>query len=307
MNKYLKFAIRLVEAFMIFIITISLVFILLYSVPGRVGTAQDIHQTGAGLDAVNAKAGITGNFFTDYGQFLKHSLTFDFDRSIAMHPGQKINSFLWKKMGISFTISGIAVIISLMLCIPLAIWFARKPGKMVDGVGMFFVSIFIAVPGFIVGVVLMILGSKIGLPIAFEISDISTWIMPIISLTLAPTAYKIVMMRTGLIETRNQQFVKFARAKGATNKKVEYRHILRISLFPIITYLPASFLGAFLGSMLVENIFGIPGAGSLLSSAIQSKDYPIVQAVITMSVLMVIVSYILRDITYRIIDPRVKG
>lgn len=114
------------------------------------------------------------------------------------------------------------------------------------------------------------------------------------------------MMRTGIIETRDQQFVKFARVKGASSQRVEYRHILRLSLFPIITYLPASFLTAFLGSMLVENIFGIPGAGNLLSQAIQSKDYPIVQAVITLSVIMVIVSYYLRDITYRLLDPRVS-
>lgn len=306
MNKYTRTLIRVAEAFMVFLITISLVFILLYSVPGRIGSAADVHQSQSNIDAINQKAGITGNFWTDYGQFLKNSITFNFGSSISMHPGMEINSFLWRKMGVSFTISGIAVIISLILCIPLAMWFARKPGKMVDGIGMFFVSIFIAVPGFIVGVLLMVFGSKIGLPIAFEINDVTTWIMPIISLMLAPTAYKIVMMRTGLIETRNQQFVKFARVKGANNRIVEYRHILRISLFPIITYLPASFLGAFLGSMLVENIFGIPGAGNLLATAIQTKDYPIVQAVVTMSVLMVVVSYFLRDITYRIIDPRVK-
>lgn len=306
MNKYTKTLIRIAEAFFVFLITISLVFILLYSVPGRIGSAIDVHQSQSNIDAINAKAGITGNFWTDYGQFIVHSITFDFGTSISMHPGMEINSFLWRKMGVSFTISGIAVLISLFISVPLAMWFARKPGKLVDGIGMFFVSIFIAVPGFIVGVLLMVLGSKIGLPIAFEINDLTTWIMPVISLMLAPTAYKIVMMRTGLIETRNQQFVKFARVKGASNRMVEYRHILRISLFPIITYLPASFLGAFLGSMLVENIFGIPGAGNLLATAIQTKDYPIVQAVVTMSVLMVVVSYFLRDITYRIIDPRVK-
>lgn len=306
MNKYTKTFIRLFEVFMVFLITISLVFILLYSVPGRIGTATDIRQGQSSIDAINAKAGITGHFWHDYGQFLTNSLTFNFGRSISMHPGMEIDSFLWRKMGISFTISGIAVLISLVLCVPLAIWFARKPGKLVDGVGMFMVSIFIAVPGFMVGVLLMVIGAKIGLPIAFELNDVSTWIMPIIALTLAPTAYKIVMMRTGLVETRNQQFVKFARVKGAKNARVEYRHILRISLFPIITYLPSSFLGAFLGSMLVENIFGIPGAGNLLAVAIQTKDYPVVQAVITMSILMVIVSFYLRDITYKLIDPRVK-
>lgn len=306
MNKYLKTSIRIFEAFMVFLITISLVFILLYSVPGRVGAASDFRQSQDSLDAINAKLGITGHFGTDYAIFLKRSLSFDFGTSISMHPGLKITSFLWRKMGVSFTISGIAVLISLFVCMPLAMWFARKPGKIVDGVGMFFVSIFIAVPGFMVGVILMVIGAHVGLPTAFEINDVSTWIMPIISLALAPTAYKIVMMRTGLIETRNQQFVKFARVKGAKTSRVEYRHILRISLFPIITYLPSSFLGAFLGSMLVENIFGIPGAGNLLAKAIQSKDYPIVQAVITLSVLMVVASYFLRDITYRIIDPRVK-
>ena len=306
MNKYTRIGVRLLEAFLVFVITISLVFILLYSVPGRVGAAADFRQSQDSIDAINKKVGISGHFWPDYANFLKNSITFNFGRSISIHPGLQIDSFLWRKMGTSFTISGIAVMISLILCIPLSMLFARKPGKMVDGVGMFFVSIFIAVPGFMVGVILMVVGANIGLPTAFEINDISTWIMPIISLTLAPMAYNIVMMRTGLIETRSQQFVQFAKTKGATNARVEYRHILRISLFPIITYLPGSFLGAFLGSMLVENIFGIPGAGNLLASAIQYKDYPIVQAVITLSVLMVVVSYFLRDITYRLIDPRVK-
>lgn len=306
MNKYTRILIKLIELFMIFIITISLVFVLLYSVPGRVGAARDMHLSQSSIENINDKVGITGDFIKDWGTFIKNSLTFNFGKSIAMHPGFEINSFLWRKMGVSFTISGIAVIISVIISIPLAIWFARKPGKLVDGIGMFFVSIFIAVPGFIVGVLLMVMASKMGLPIAFEVNDFETWIMPIISLTLAPTAYKIVMIRTGLVETREEQFVQFARVKGVSNRRVEYRHILRISLFPIITYLPASFLTAFLGSMLVENIFGIPGAGNLLATAIQNKDYPIVQAVTTISIVMVIISYYLRDITYRIIDPRVK-
>ena len=75
MNKYLKFTLRLVELFAIFVITISLVFILLYAVPGRVGAARDIHISASGVDAINEKVGITGNFFTDWGTFIKNSLT----------------------------------------------------------------------------------------------------------------------------------------------------------------------------------------------------------------------------------------
>ena len=130
--------------------------------------------------------------------------------------------------------------------------------------------------------------------------------MPILALTFAPLAQMTVYMRAELIEARNRQYIHFAKVKGASRARIEYKHTLRISMFSIITFLPVSFLGAFIGSMLVENIYGIPGAGNLMASAIQTKDIPVVQAVMTVQILLSVLGFIIRDITYRIIDPRLN-
>lgn len=307
MRTLKRTAFNLVEGFIVFVLTISIVFALLYMVPGRIGgNSSALNQTDEQIKALAARYGYSGNFLTDYGNFMKHSLSFDFGVSTAFHKSVKINSFLWRKMGISFSISGLAVLLSVFISIPVALLLARKPGKTVDGIGMFFVSIAIAVPGFIVGILLLILASKIGMPIVFEITDFESWIMPILALTFAPTAQKVVFMRAELIEAKNRQYIHFAKVKGASRRRIEYKHTLRISMFAIITFLPVSFLGAFVGSMIIESIYGIPGAGNLLSSGIQTKDIPVVQAVMTINILLSVVGFMLRDITYRIIDPRLN-
>jgi len=289
MNKYFKFILRLIESFLIFIIAISLVFVLLYLAQSR----NDNSSTGAI---------ISGNFFIDWLLFIKNTLSFNFGTSIS--DGALINPMLLTRMGISFAIAGLTVIVSLIGSIPLAIWFARKPRKIVDTIGMFWVSIFIAIPGFIFGYIFMIIASKIGTPFSF--ANFSTWIMPILSLILAPMAYKIVMLRSSLINNRNQEFVKFAMVRGSSNRRIKYRHLLRISLFPIISYLPTSFLISLLGTIIIENIFGIPGAGSWLADAIKNKDYSIIQTIFTISILIIISSYYLNNVICKLIDPRVR-
>ena len=297
---------KTVEAFVIFLITVSIVFLLLYMVPGRVGTAADAHISSGAIEKIQENAGITGNLAADYGRFLVNTITFDFGKSVVSHNGMEINSYIGNKMLISSALAAISVILSVIIAIPIALALSRKPGKALDTTGMVIVSVFLAVPAYIFGLLLMLLGSKMGANIIFDTNDLSTWILPIISILFAPVASKVMLIRSEIIEMRGSQFAEFAQMKGLSQRKIEWRHIIKQSMFAIVTYFPVSFVGVLMSSVMIDGLYGIPGIGGLLSGAISTKDYPVIQALLTITILLSLVAFVLRDVTYSLLDPRIR-
>ena len=302
-----KFLLRkIAEAIAIFLITVSIVFLLLYMVPGRVGTAVDSHMQKGAIEKIQAVAGITGDIGKDYGDFLVRTITFDFGVSAVSHYGIEISSYIGNKMLISSSLAAISVILSVVIAIPIALALSRKPGKTLDTTGMIIVSIFLAVPAYIFGLLLMLLGSRMGVNIIFDTNDFGTWIFPILSMLFAPVASKVMLIRSEIIEMRGSQFAEFAQMKGLSQRQIEMRHIIKQSMFAIVTYFPVSFVGVLMSSVMIDGLYSIPGIGGLLSSAISSKDYPVIQALLTITILLSLTAYVLRDVTYSLLDPRIR-
>ena len=132
-------------------------------------------------------------------------------------------------------------------------------------------------------------------------------LLPAIAMAVTTVIVYMRYIRVEFSEQFSSQHYKFMKARGVGKMRFIFRHALKPALFPVVSYLPGALLGTFVGSMFVEGIFGIPGSGGLMLDAINSKDYNIVQALVVLYTGMTVISFILRDIMYRLLDPRVRG
>ncbi|ADE19878.1 ABC transporter permease [Mycoplasma crocodyli] len=285
-------------------IVITVTFFLINSVPGSTAIS-------AGLDdaqkaAIEAKYGLDLPLIQRYGVYLRNIFHGDFGISLSVFPGYKINDFIWVRFLKSFYVGIFSVVLTLGIGIPLGVYVGSNPDKLPDHIATVFVSMLSSIPSLVFALLLLLIGREVGLPYIFEDSNLLTYILPGLALSLGSIIVYIKYIRTELNRELNSQHAKFCYLKGMTKRRFVWKHALKPSLFPIATFFPVVIFGSFIGSMFVEQIFFITGSGGLLLQAITSKDYNIILFMVTLFSLITILSYTLRDILYEVIDPRVR-
>ena len=219
----------------------------------------------------------------------------------------------------TLAVVGMAYLVSLVLAIPIGIISAVKHYSLFDHVATTFAFIGFSVPTFFTGLLLIIvLSVKLGwLPFIYDstldVHDLPSLgaqfkqsIMPIAVLGLFQTATLARYTRASMLENLPQDYVRTARAKGMAEVGVINRHVVRNSLIPVVTLIALSAPGVFSGALITEQIFRVPGIGSLLITSIQNNDIPVIMAItFTFSVLVVIFNLI-ADIMYGVLDPRIR-
>ena len=241
---------------------------------------------------------------------------------------QKVETKIWDKIGISFTFSLISILIAYLVSIPLGIFSAYKKDSKGDRTISVFLFILYAMPSFFVGL-LLLFGfanpDNLNLFPVSGIQDPSTWnpnwtgfeieaikhrlpylILPLITYTYGSFAFLSRIMRIGMIDVINQDYIRTARAKGLSESKVILKHALRNSLLPIITVFAAIFPMAIGGSIIIEVIFSIPGMGVEILNSLTGGDYPMIITIFTISGFLTMVGYLVSDILYAVVDPRIS-
>ena len=295
---------NLFEFLIISWIVLTIVFFLIHSIPGNNVMTSNLSEVQKA--AVERKYGLDGPLITRYFRYIGHLFQGDLGISMSFLPGRTINSFLWKRFGVSFTVGIIALVITLVIGIPLGVIVGRSPGKVMDTTSSILISIIISIPSVVFALILLILGKTIGIPYIYDKNDVVSWLLPAFALGISPSVVYIKYIRTELNREINSMHAKFAYLKGGTRTRFVIRHALKPALYPVITFFPGAVLGTFLGGIFIESFFQIPGSGGLLVSAIQVKDYNIILILVTIYSAMTILAYSLRDILYRILDPRVR-
>jgi len=140
----------------------------------------------------------------------------------------------------------------------------------------------------------------------FSKDNFSTWILPIVSLSLGNIAYYSKWLRRYMVDESNKDYVKLAIAKGVSSKDIMLKHIFRNAFVPMIQYLPSSFLNTIVGSIYVESLYSVPGMGGLLVDVVKRQDNTMVQAIVILFACVGILGLILGDILMTIIDPRIS-
>ena len=248
------------------------------------------------------------------------------DFGISYIDSQPIQDKIWQKVGISFSLSLIAIFLSYLISIPIGIYSAYKKDSAADKGMSLILFILYSMPSFFVGTLLLLQFanpdnlswfpvSGIQDPTLFD-PDWSFWekskhrmpflILPIITYTYGSFAFLSRIMRVGMIDVVSQDYIRTARAKGLGESKVILKHALRNSLLPVITVFAAIFPMAIGGSIIIEVIFSIPGMGVEVYNAILNYDYPMIITVFTLSGFLTMVGYLVADLLYAVVDPRIS-
>ena len=212
------------------------------------------------------------------------------------------------QVGYSFVIGIIAVFLSYLLGVPLGIVMARKKDKLIDKIGTVYIVFIIAVPSLAYIFLFKAIGYSMGLPTTFNMdsNDWRMYALPIISLALPSVASLMKWLRRYMIDQMNSDYVKFARSGGLSEREIFTRHILKNAIIPLVHGIPGTVLGALIGAIITERVYVVPGAGNLLTKAINMYDNGVIVGVTMFYAILSVVSIILGDVLMSMVDPRIS-
>ncbi len=265
------------------------------------------------IEAVREALGLNDPFPVRYGRWVAGVLRGDF--GISLDSGKPVSDEIRARFPVTFGIAILAVLVALSIGVPAGILGGVRPGSLADRLGVLAASIGIAVPSFWLAMILIaFLAVELGwLPAigyrGFGQSPVD-WlrhvIMPALALGTAASAAMARQLRAALVDVLGTNYVRTAWAKGAGSGRVLAKHALKNAALPAITILGLQFSSLLGGTVIIEQIFGIPGLGSYSLRAIIANDLPVIQAVTIVFVLVHVLFNLLVDLAYGLLDPRIR-
>lgn len=212
------------------------------------------------------------------------------------------------KLGYSFTIGILSVILSYALAVPLGIFMARRKGRLADKLGTGYIVFVMAVPSLAYIFLFKTIGQALGLPTTFDMENPSRlmYVLPVISLALPAAANLMKWLRRYMIDQSSTEYVKFARGSGLSEGHIFRAHVLKNAAIPMVHGIPASVLGALVGAIITERVYVVPGAGNLLTGAIGAYDNGVIVGVTLFYAVISVASVILGDVLIGMVDPRIS-
>lgn len=270
----------------------------------------------ADVEALRAHYGLDKPIWEQYAIFVGDALRLDFGDSLLYH--RDATTMILERMPNTITLAVAALILQLGIGIPLGLIAALNRGKWLDNVVRVFGTLGHAVPDFWIGLMLImfvsvhlrVLPSQGVLTIGKDTWDFvdraQHLIMPAFVLALGGIAIFSRLMRTETLDVISQDYIRTATAKGLRDRTVVYRHALRNALIPIVTALGGLLAGLIGGALVVEQVFTWPGLGQFTFQAAVAKDYPVIMAGVMIFGFLLVVSFLLRDMLFAIVDPRIR-
>jgi peptide/nickel transport system permease protein len=307
---------RILQAAIVVLIVTIITFILLRAIPGNVAIAvlgPAAYRNPATLAQFNAQYGFDKPWFQQYLLWLGHLLQGNLGFSWTLD--QSVASLLGQRLPKTIILVGLSTIIALIIAVPIGLWQAVRRNKAVDYTFTSLSFLFYAAPTFFVGTVLILVFSvKLGWfgpegPQGGVVSDLTDWrdlTLPVATLALVTIALFSRYMRSAVLDNLTEDWVRTARAKGASSRRVLWRHVLRNSLIPIATLLGLSIPAIFAGALITESVFNYPGMGYLFYQSAQRQDYPVLLGFIIVVAIATVIGSLLADIAYAVLDPRVR-
>jgi ABC-type dipeptide/oligopeptide/nickel transport system permease component len=309
MARYLLF--RLLDMVPTVFLVLTLVFIAMRILPGDPALAVlGPNADGGQLEAFREKMGLNDPLWLQYVEFLYDAVRLDFGRSLMSDV--PISTLIANNLPHTIYLTIVSVILGLVMGIPLGVYAATQRNKAPDSALRIYSLIGYAIPDFYLAAVLLIVFSlNLGwFPINGEGSGFWDGLhhifLPALTLAMLKSAFLGRLTRTSLLEVMGRDYIRTARAKGARERRVIYRHGLRNAMLPLSTGIGISILATLSGSVAIELVFNRPGIGRLLIDAIQERDYPVIQAGVMMFAFFVILVNLAMDLAYLIVDPRIR-
>lgn len=297
------------SAFTLFII-ITILFALLRQMPidGYFQNFEKMSQTQIRIGL--QQLGVTDPLPVQLGRFWTGLVQGDLGVSHKYLVNIPVTQIVAQKMPLSLTIGLMSLGIALLLGLPLGILMARSTRsrlKIGDKLGTVFVVIIQAVPAAVYYLLIQFYGTDLlNLSMRFRLDDFSTWILPVLSLSLGNIAYYAMWLRRYMVDESNKDYVTLARAKGVPSAVISRRHVFRNAFVPLVQFIPTSVILTLMGSLYVESLYSIPGMGGLLVTSIQIQDNTLVQALVLIYASISILGLLTGDILMAILDPRIS-
>lgn len=309
MLKYV--GLRILQAVPVLIGITLASFLLIHLVPGDPARIQlGPHATVAQVVALKRQLGLDRPLLTQYWSFLSGAVHLSFGESLALH--QSVGTIIGSKVGVTVLLVLYSLVISLLLTMIFGVVAAVRRDGLVDHAIRVAGMVLFVMPMFWLGLVLiLIFGLELGW---FPTGGYETGLtgvlhsltLPAVTMSLVITPLFVRSLRASMIQTMDAGFVEAARARGFSQRRVLSRHVLRNASTSTVTLVGLT-MGAMLSwTVLVENVFSLPGLGTQLVSSVSARDFPMVQGLVVVMAVAVVAINLVTDLTYAVIDPRVR-
>ncbi|MDQ0274544.1 peptide/nickel transport system permease protein [Peptoniphilus koenoeneniae] len=291
---------------------IFLVFQILPGNPAQIilGSEADEKQ----VKQLETELGIDKPMPERYLNWMKDLLKGDMGKSLKYNVNVK--DLFMDRLPVTLFLTSYSLILTVLIGIPLGIWIASKDDKWYSTIIAGITQLGISIPSFWLAFILILIFSvKLNIFPTFGYNVMSgnllnklyKFFIPAFAISLSNIATIVRYLRTAILDQIRKNYVRTARVKGLDINKILYRHVLRNALIPVITILGIILTSSIGGSIIIENVFALPGIGSLIVQSVSSRDFPLIQSVVVVIAAMVIFINFIIDICYRIIDPRIRG
>lgn len=283
----------------------TITFVLMHAVPGGPWDREKTLAP-AVVENLNRRYGLDQPVWRQYLDFLAGAVRGDLGVSYT-YQDRPVTRIILEGLPITATLGVLAFAFSILAGVPLGLAAALRQNSPVDYVSVFFATVFASVPGFLLGIVLIIL-----LSVTLHWLPTGGWggwkqvIMPAFALGALPAAYAARLTRASVLEVLHQDYVRTAFAKGLPSSIIYYRHVLRNALIPVITIMGVELAALVTGSFIIENLFSIPGVGRLFVQGVFQRDYGLIMGSVLFYAFVVALLNLGVDLLYAVVDPRIR-
>ena len=295
---------RVLLAILTIWIVITITFFVMHAVPGGPFMSEKA-ITKEAQAALEAKYGLDKPLGEQYVTYLRDVVTrFDFGPSLKQR-GRLVNDIIADGMRTSIKLGLIAAALAMVFGVVLGALAALRRNTVLDKFIMVLTTAFISMPSFIMGsFLLLFLSVKLGWFPANG-STAAGLVLPVITLSLSPMANITRLTRSSMLDVLGQDYIRTARAKGVSGRKIIFGHALKNSLIPVLTYIGPMLAFIVTGSMVVEQIFAVPGIGRQFVSSITNRDYTMIMGTTIVLASLIVIMNLVTDILYKVVDPRI--
>jgi oligopeptide transport system permease protein len=291
---------------MLFIV-VTLTWMLVRLAPGSFYTS-DKKLAPAIENNLREKYGMNKPWHVQYRRVLWNIARFDFGTSLK-YEGQTVNQILWRALPVSAALGLSAYVIALLVGITLGTFAALRQNSWIDYASMAIAMLGISIPNFVLGPLLVLLFSLTLFwfpPALWDGFPSRSIVLPALTLSALYIAYIARLTRSGMLEVLRSDYIRTARAKGLSERQVVTRHALRGGLLPVVSFSGPALAFLVTGTVVVEKIFALPGLGNYFINACLNRDEPLIIGIVAFIAVTVLVFNLLVDISYALIDPRIR-
>lgn len=259
------------------------------------------------VDALNHQLGYDLPFLQKYVHYVKEMVV-NQDFGVSYFTKQSVFDEIWPRYIVTIKLAFMGVILAALIGIPLGIYAAVKQYSLWDTIPSVMAFFIAAIPSFVLGMVLLyIFALKLNMFPSYGIASFKHYILPALAISIPPAAMNLRFTKSSMLESIRQDFVRTARAKGAAENVVIWKHALKNALLPVITNIGLSLGSLIAGAVVAEKLFSIPGIGSLIVDRITYKDEPVIIAGTILIAVCFTIVMLLVDLIYAYIDPRIRA